>query len=960
MKEKSGLVVATPEIEKSGFFNGLIFFLFLVILPFATLYLAFFNVQKNLELHQEQVALEEMAEITAHMTRLANHETYFQDRFRRLADSFRWASSTNDISSPIYGEAIELYLFDHKGKRIKWAGGTKGKIRISESYLELLVKLHNDKSRLLSRREQSLAASFSGNASTLYSMNKSPETLMNFQGLGLRKLGAWFRPKLHNLEIAHLLVFLNPDKINKHHLAERAIRKIQRFAGSNFRFAWIDLNTPKFSSCTGNKKFKEEGQTLLSQTGLKSGFKFENNLFSLNDTPEGIRLLCFRSLPTPPGVMENYLNILRTMVPVMFLFLIWKTVFRVKLDLSVSLQFSLIFGYTALMGILILLSGISAFQNEKQTSLIAAHKHQAIQILEKIDRNFSASYGDLLRQYRYFTRGLNQADANPKEILQPLQKAQAEEKIAFASFSDNTGTFLFRAPEIPEDGNTTVFEVKYANLINSVSSQIIRTFNSSRQPGNSPGTDVIGVRALSARPIEGLLQNRSTLQNIVFDGDETMTFMDLAINASNTANGCLFIVHEPRKLEKKYLSTSGTNISRSTGFQLVAFPKKHSDKSSYFPRYSMTRELPLWKLQDLVNQTQVSSFKIGRIDNKEVLVAATPGHNLRNFNLFLIIPMEPIRNEAKNLTLLFIASALLAIIFIAFLSGMLVRSLITPISHLAACAGALTSKSATKIESIIVPEGNELENISTGLADLIIKVREFNEGRSIKRHLLPPKPLHNGAIVCDGFQVSSSNEEREIYHFAALNENQSLVFLMRTDLAGIEGSLHLSMARMAARLISEELNVNSSYRILKDLEEYFRINLRRKLGGDFFLGIIDQEAKTLSYAGCGGILLYLVNHEKNAIDCYSLPQAGLGSTEFHSQGSTDLPFTEKMQAFIISPAFTPSCQEKLRSILPGLVNTDAEQIKQALQSEAEKACSQGFSDSASFLLAQRSSEGTEA
>jgi hypothetical protein len=952
MGEKLGILPSKNKMPGLGFFRNLFFFSFLVILPLCTLYFAFAIVQSNLEEQQQIEALDEMAEITAHMQRLADPQSFFQERLHRLSESFRWVFDPNEITAPAYEDATEIFLFDEKGKRISWQHGERGKIRISEDYLKLLIRAETEPGRLLGRREQAIAASFSGNAATIYSLGKAPGTLVNFQGLGLRKFGAWFKPRLSGRGEGHLLAFINPDKVSNFHLAERAIRKIQRLAGKPFRFAWIDLDNSNLNSCTGGVKLKEEGRRLLSLTGLKSGFKHEEMLFSVSDTPEGIRLICFRNLPKPPEVLDQYCNLLYTIIPVLILFFIWKTVFQIRLDLSVRLQFSLIFGYTALTGIVILLAGISAFQSEKQASLIAEQKHQAIRILEKIDRNFTASYGDLMRQYRHFNRLLNEPGAKPKEILAPLQKAQQEDSIAFASYVNQHGEFLFRAPEFLEEGNTTVLEVKYANLINSVSSQIIKTFNSSRQKGNLPGSDVIGVAAISSRPVQGLLHNRSTLQNIVFDGDETITFMDLTIKASDTVDGCLFIVHEPKKLQLKYLSSSGKTIADSTGFQLVAFPKKSAEKSSYFPRYSLTNELPLWKLQDLVNQTQVSSFKTGKIDDREVLVAATPGHNLRNFNLFLIMPMNSIQKDARQLTRIFLGATILAIVFIAFLSGMLIKSLIMPISRLAASASALNSKAPTIPENALENESNELDSIATGLTDLIIKVREFNDGHSIKRHLLPPAALEQDQIICDGFQLSMSNSEREIYHFAQIAENLTLIFLMRTDLDGIDGSINLSMARMAVRLISEELNVHSPYRILKDLEEYFRINLRRKLGGDFFLGLFNHEEGKIFWSGCGQIAAYLV--AKGQITRLELPQTQLGSTIFHNFTSQENDFGEGMLAFIVSPTLAQACSEKLTKLLPSLNNLDHGDItglKQKLQKEAEISCAGKAIDSASLLLA---------
>lgn len=937
-------------------FGSLVFFFFLLILPLITAWLTCSSIQENLEKDQQQQSLDEMAEMTAHMARLANPETYFQETLRRLSDSFRWASETNDISRISTPEILELYLFDEAGSRLPWPAGETGKKKVSEDYLRILRALRRSPGIQLSKRDQAIAATFSGNCITASSLARSPETLVNFQGIGLRKFGAWFETRLPGGKEGYLVAWLNPDKIDRYHLAEQAISKIHRLAGDEYTFAWIDLNNIARNSCTGHHRFQEVGMRLLSTEGLKSGFRIAGELFSINDTPEGIRLICGRHTPPPPPVLENFYNLLRSIFPVIMLFLIWKTVFRVRFDLSAGLQFLMIFGFTALTGIAILLAGSMAYQYEKQNSLVADNKQRAVEILEKIDRNFSASYGDLLHQYRHLNALLSSPGADPAKILAPLAIAQTEENLAFAGYTDRSGNFIFKAPATRIDSSSDTIESKYANLIGGIAGQAIRTFNSSRMPGNVYSADPIGMRSLSSRPVEGLLANRSTLQNITFEGDETLTFLDLTIDATDTASGCLFIVHEPRKMQLRYLGVTGQSIARSTGFDLAAFPKRHIEKSAYFPRFSYTAELPLWKLQDLVNQTQVSSFKQGRIDGKEVLVAAIAGHNLKNYNLFLIMPFNSIRVEARRLSNIFIAATVLSLLFIAVLSIMLVKSLINPVSMLATNATALQNPHGEAVETLIFSEANELESISTGLTDLILKVREFNEGRSVKRHLLPPEPLNCNGVTMDGFQVTHCRDEKEIYHFASLDSNLTLAFLMRTDLTGIEASLTLSMARMAVRLISEELNVHSAFHCLKDLEEYFRINLRRKLGGDLIALLINHEEKRLYYSGCGAIKLAIVDCSNSTMKMLDLPACEPGSREYHDFGSQEIDFGENMIAVAVSPAFSAACISRLPGLVPAIVagHFAGQSIRALLQEEVEKNCSDNFFESASLIVAQQS------
>ncbi|KAF1080838.1 MAG: hypothetical protein GQF41_2652 [Candidatus Rifleibacterium amylolyticum] len=934
--------------------RSLVFFCLLIILPTLTVGLTLNMVQNNLARDEEQQNLDEMAEMTAHMARLANPETYFQETLRRVCDSFRWASSTEDIARPEKKDILELFLFDSNGVRLAWPDGESSKRKMSEDYIQILLRLRKEPDSSLTRREQNIASTFSGNQATVHSLARSPETLVSFQGLGMRRYGAWFELRLPgNMGEGHLIAWLNTDEISRYELADNAIRKISQLAGENYTFAWMDLNNPDKTGVTGNLRIREESRKLLATEGMKSGFRLNDELVAINDTPEGIRLIGSRHVSPPPPLLLHYFNLLRMTIPVFLLFMLWKTVFLVRLDLSAGLQFSLIFGFTAIAGILILFTGTLAYQYEKQNSLVGDYKHRAVEILEKVDRNFTSSYGDLIRQYRHLNQQLKNPQQPPAKILEPLAIAQADDNIAFASYSDTAGNFLFKAPDAFATGNTNTIESKYANLIGGVSSQLIKTFNSSRTTAYKYTDDPLGVTTVTARPVEGLLANRSTLQNITFDGDETLTFLDLTIDDNDTASGCLFIVHEPRKMQLSYLAVSASKLAASTGFTLAAFPKKHADRNAYYPRYSLTNELPLWKLQDLINQTQVSSFKHGRIDGVEVLVAAIPGHNLRNYNLFLIMPFEPIRNEASRLSGIFVLGSLLALIFITFLGLILTNTLIQPISMLAANATALQKSEFSRSEEMTFSETNELESISTGLTDLILKVREFNEGRSIKRHLLPPEPMIIGKLVLDGFQISRNSDEKEIYHFARLDENLAIAFLMRTDQSGIEASLNLSMARMAVRLISEELNVRSPFQILKDLEEYFRINLRRRLTGDFFLMILDMNEKLLSYSGCGAIKFAICNLKERNVDIIDLPPCEIGSSEFYNFGKQETQISDDSLAIALSPVFTENCQEKLKTLLPSLAikQREGKPVRPTLQKEAEASCGKEFKETASLIVA---------
>ncbi|MDD3146526.1 MAG: hypothetical protein PHD82_04435, partial [Candidatus Riflebacteria bacterium] len=207
LKKREGRILNTWR-EPAGSF---VFFFFLLILPVITAWLACATIQENLEVDQQRQSLDEMAEMTAHMARLANPETFFQESLRRLNDSFRWASETAEVKRFSTPEILELFLYDDSGRRIAWPEDEPlAKRKISEDYLRMLLELRQNPGRSLNRKDQSVATSFSGNFATAGSLARSLETLVNFQGIGLRKFGAWFETRLPGNREGHLIAWLHP------------------------------------------------------------------------------------------------------------------------------------------------------------------------------------------------------------------------------------------------------------------------------------------------------------------------------------------------------------------------------------------------------------------------------------------------------------------------------------------------------------------------------------------------------------------------------------------------------------------------------------------------------------------------------------------------------------------------------------------------------------------------------
>lgn len=855
------------------FLSELGLFAILLFLPIITIWIALYNIQQTELENSRKQSLDEMAEMTAHMLRLTEPETYYQESLRRLSESFKWVEDLSEIKRIGSKEVLELALFDENGIRLKWpANENIVKNKISQDYISALKEISNNPEKASTQEYNKISLNYSGNSSTLSSLAASPNSLINFQGVGLRKMGGWFKVQLPTIDGSNtkrtgdLLAWLDLDKIDKYSLAEKALDTMQRLTNPLYTFSYIDLkNISKHSSSNG-KRFKQSSTIILSSNTLKSGFIYENELFSLNDTQEGIRLICSRPSPEPISILKDYNRFLYVLIPVIFLFFLWAKAFRINFSFSVKTQAALIFGFSAFIGIIAIIISISAYKYEKKDSITNKFKQEAIEILEKVDQQYSDSFDDLLLQYRHFKKELANQNKSPKEILTPLIKANQEEIIAYAVYVDLYGKILFHVPEVTSDQYSNIAK-RYGNLVNRLAIQGLRTFNSSRSKivteKESPAIQVFTTTA-----VEGLLSGRSKFIETKLDNEETLAFMDFVVNEEDFATGCLLIIHEPQKLERHYLNETGSNLNNTKDYELIAFPKTSSNQKSYYPRFSYYYEEPLWKLNDMVNQTQLPSFKSGKINEKEVLVAAIPANQMKNYNLFLSMPVELMGDKTISLSNVLLIGSICSLLFIIVISVVLSFSINGPMNILKKNVKNIENKQDEIQQTINYSESSELESISTGITNLIIKTKEFYSKPNIVSELLPFKSLNDSYYKIDIFNNSEINSNTLYYSTLLPEQNNISFFAIRNgNKKGLDSSIPLAMAGTVLKTLIEQTGQHSPSLLLSNLEEYFRVNHKVNLCFDAVIGFLNTKTGTINYSGYGDFNLIKYYFSESELEC---------------------------------------------------------------------------------------------
>lgn len=916
------------------FISELGLFLILLFLPTLSIWVSFYFIQKNLVEDSINDSLDEMSEITAHMLRKTEPETYYQESLRRLSESFKWVETLDEVSRIENKDLLDLALFDENGVRLKWpANENLIKTKFSQDYLKALKRFSVTPGATPTSEERKAAIGYSGNEMTLTTIAGSPNTLISFQGVGLRKMGGWFKVQFNpqNYEgekvYGDLIAWLNLEKLDKHTLAERTIKAMQKLTKADYTFSFIDLNNPNINKSSLNRKFKPEIAKLLSSNSLKSNFVYKDELFAISDTQEGIRLICSRPIQKNIHLLNNYNRCLMLFLPVVILFFIWKVLFKVKFNFSIRTQAILIFGFASIVGFISIFIGTIAYQYEKDDTTTQKFKQEAIEILEKVDQQYTDSFDDLLFQYRHFTKELANSNKTPEEILAPLQKARMEDVIAYAVYLDDFGNIIFQEPSSTKSGKYSSIADRYSKIVNRVAAQSLKTYNSSKS--KIPlDQDPASIRVITANAVDGLLSGRSKFIDIKFDSEDTLAFMDFALEENDYAKGCLLIIHEPRKLERNYLKETGRNISKTKNYELIAFPKTVSNQNSYYPRYSYIFEEPLWKLNDTVNLNKIPGFKKGNIGGKNVIVAAISANNMRNYNLFLSMPLENIGDKAFSLSKVLLIGTAISLFFMLIISLLLISSISAPIKILRKNVASMKNKEPINIVNF--SDSSELDNISTGLTNLVIKTRGFYENDNICMNLLPFMPYEYGNFEVD--QFSTQIDKNIVLYSSKLEENLLFTFLISLNgKDSLDSTIQLSMANMAMKIFVEQQGMRNPSSCITNLEEFFRINYRKDFEGSIIAMLLDSDKNELKYSGFGQINLLKYNHATLQTEIVELPSKEKYFSNINETGDIINEIPDDYYFIAIAEAYS---EEKLLQLKSELENE--RMLKLSSKSELEK------------------------
>ncbi|NLM17961.1 MAG: hypothetical protein GX221_09615 [Candidatus Riflebacteria bacterium] len=848
-------------------FKTTFFFAVFFIVPFllGNYFLWLFQANINSQILEDRK--KEMKEVLSHAVRRTDPVNYYNDLAVKIAESFK-EKSLHEILSEECKANENLYLFNADGKRIIWKGANRSKIAISERFAKILLQHLNNKQINrgdFTNTEQAVLRNFLGSSPAAIGLLRNLNSMQDFSILGLPKFGGLYESSTNDLEAPqayskiYLLVWMDTNNIPHKELATKALEfAADKSAMRDYKFAWVDPNDLTSSHVTDDLRLKKSATAMLLEENLRSFRIYDKTLIHRQDNDAGLRLAVFSELPSRTDILQRYYDLLILFLPAILALYILAISAPGRISFSVKYQALAIMLYVLLAGFATLYAGALFYLEQRKESIVYNYKTTANEILGQTDRSFELFQNALVRQYDNAIRNLSGKGLEASEITAELENTVKHGNAEIIEILDINGTPIrkFSKPE------SEIVEYSFMIILQGIVRTLFPRYNSSREGQSSYGQYEALLANVLSTPAEELLLNRGTLFYLIIQDYASALYFDFITDKNNVAHSALIAVHSSIGLELAHIKERAAFLQTDSAYDFYAIPKMETLPRFSFPSHEAVSGEDIRQLNYIVKEQNAPAFTIGTIDNKKVFLAGVSANNLKNYNIFLAMPMKEIDKKIGLYPLTFIIFSSFFFTVVAIVSYFATLKLLEPTEQTNSYIKALNRGELSIEEPDTKNYSKEDLDILSGSSQIVKKIKEFDLGDSIEYNLIPKKYAIRQDFLLDGRRLGVSLEENEIYYFSEEIDDTVAVFFMKTEEQNLRALITLSTARMAVKLIIEELHVTDPNVIIRQLEEYFRINLREPLQGDAMCITTNFESKKISASLYGNATLMLAGADK--------------------------------------------------------------------------------------------------
>lgn len=809
----------------------------------------------------------DLREVVANTAQAGQAKAAYERLFQRVGNAIRWDGDVPSLLAGQASEAVQIYLFDARGKRVNRPDLTPGLVYASEQCFALIRARACSAGLQVSARESRLLDSFLGNADALDQIIQAPGRLVSIISRRVERLVGIFPFRDRFAKPLFLMGIVAPSALSSDELVREALVQASRKSGPSYRFGARDLLDPAASPLSpGHDGDRDPGVGTLppligepfAELGDSTEDVHDGRLFAT--AWAGRRYLVFGSVPLPDRRDFERPRLRATaLVAAGFALLAGWTLSTGVVLLPLNLQILGLFALTGLGALTLVLGFAGVYAEVRQKSLVRELQLDAEEVLMKVDSRYQAF---LQRRAAALCRVMGAA-RNPRtdlpRIKRHLKRFQVFGDAVSVHLVDEEGRILWAHQPKNWFSLNRILGARLPKIISRIAQGAMQRHNS--ELGFAPKLIPTAGDLEDALYMDlgvGFFHGRGLIRSMNIGGNHLVAFADIAFDERKRAVGFLLITFEDDCLERAFLGGQRRTLRRQfaeRGAELLYRPVSGLRQQSE-SGLDLRSRFEIRRMNSLVAATLAAHSRIWDGPAHRWMLSGVPGKSLDRFNLFLRTNLKSLDDLASLLSERFTTMSIAFAFFILGLGTVFSGFLLPP---LAAISEAVRDLAQSRFSN--PPEvrtGDLLESISEGVAGIMAEKAELASARVIGEHLFPREALHLGELACQGWVRSSSSLGGWIYDHQSLHDGSRCAFWMagRQGLP-IQSALVLAMRKMAFHLLLERPG-HSPVWILDELERFMPRELTSEAAEHLLLGIVEPATGNVTIAVRGAFSLCVV------------------------------------------------------------------------------------------------------
>lgn len=834
---------------------------------------------------------------------LGNPQKRFTELLTRVTDQSRNLKTLKRQVARLgnrEGQALELYLFDVRGRLVPLPGVALPPRAAAEKFYSAVARTGPPP-------HPKILAAFGGNAQAAGLMGESPRVFVDLKNGSRKTFGGWWPLPLRSSRLrGGIIAFVHQEFLNPQGLLDQAVHETQRRLGNGFSLGWWAPEvTPSLRPVqTVFPVGLAEFLARLSPDQAFSRFNDRHLGTLIGEDGHGFFCLPPQDWAIPPLSPAFLLPVwvdFPALAMIGILFLLGVFFFQRNRPaisswrLGLTAKLTLVFAYAGafFLGTLLIMALIN--RQDRELVHVRDIESEHLTVLERIDAEGISELLPLFRCYEDFIREADKRSPEERWRGLPALKAflnpRRELLEGLICLDQNGQELIFMTGDDQDPGKIKRSREVYSKMAGEILAEFGST--SSKAGGNDPN-------AFLSKPLaQGVYWSMRTSGKIHHQklmNQSTVTFSDLIRDPSGQPVAVFLAMHNNRRMQTAFLRSYSRSRRRTEDFPsfFAAIPIHADARWPAFPRDSLRHEPFLAAFVDKAVSLQIPRHEFGGIGHRRFLFSGMKGSHLEDYVLIMARPESRIAENSRRLNgrLALLSLGLLILgLSTAFLTSV---KLLKPLRIIATGLNAIRSRN---YRSHVHATGvAELEQVSAQINNTADELRDMAIARQVQDQLRPDQPLQGNGWRIDGRCLSADDLGGD-YHDWFLGENDRPLFAVG-DVAGhgIPAALVTALAKVELLLVSRRTQDPAT--MLSHLHAAFREQTGRCRAMGLWLGIFSPHERVLHCSSGGHLFAFLISAA--GVEFITNPGYPLGTRRRIDFATKTLSLPESARVVVVS------------------------------------------------------------